>query len=54
MERPALARLLAGVAAGMVDAVIVYKVDLTRSLARRQAQSDGTEGAGVATSRLSA
>jgi DNA invertase Pin-like site-specific DNA recombinase len=33
MERPALARLLAAVAAGTVDAVIVYKVDLTRSLA---------------------
>jgi DNA invertase Pin-like site-specific DNA recombinase len=34
MERPALARLLAAVEAGAVDAVIVYKVDrLTRSLA---------------------
>ena len=34
MERPALARLLADVEAGTIDAVIVYKVDrLTRSLA---------------------
>src|SRR5258708_33146524 len=34
MERPALQRLLADIAAGAVDAVIVYKVDrLTRSLA---------------------
>ena len=34
MERPALARLLAAVAARTIDAVIVYKVDrLTRSLA---------------------
>jgi site-specific DNA recombinase len=33
MERPALQRLLADIAAGAVDAVIVYKVDrLTRSL----------------------
>jgi site-specific DNA recombinase len=33
MERPALRRLLADVAAGAVDAVVVYKVDrLTRSL----------------------
>src|SRR5579872_4789015 len=34
MERPALQRLLADIAAGAIDAVIVYKVDrLTRSLA---------------------
>ncbi len=34
MERPALQRLLADIAAGRVDVVIVYKVDrLTRSLA---------------------
>ena len=33
MARPALARLLAEVEAGTIDAVIVYKVDrLTRSL----------------------
>jgi len=33
MERPALKRLLADIAAGLVDAVVVYKVDrLTRSL----------------------
>src|SRR4051812_12499038 len=33
MERPALRRLLADVAAGTIDAVVVYKVDrLTRSL----------------------
>ena len=32
-ERPALQRLLAGVAAGQIDVVVVYKVDrLTRSL----------------------
>ena len=35
MERPALRRLLADVAARKVDAVVVYKVDrLTRSLTR--------------------
>ena len=34
MDRPALARLLADIAAGRVDVVVVYKVDrLTRSLA---------------------
>jgi len=34
MERPALRRLLADVAAGRVDIVVVYKIDrLTRSLA---------------------
>src|ERR1700693_6072865 len=34
MERPALLRLLAEVAAGRVDVIVVYKVDrLTRSLA---------------------
>ena len=34
MERPALQRLLADIAAGRVDVVVVYKVDrLTRSLA---------------------
>jgi len=34
MERPALQRLLADVAEGLVDVVVVYKVDrLTRSLA---------------------
>jgi DNA invertase Pin-like site-specific DNA recombinase len=34
MERPALQRLLADIAAGLVDTVVVYKVDrLTRSLA---------------------
>src|SRR5207253_2695420 len=33
MDRPALARLLADIAAGRVDAVVVYKVDrLSRSL----------------------
>jgi site-specific DNA recombinase len=34
MERPALKRLLADISSGMVDVVVVYKVDrLTRSLA---------------------
>ncbi len=34
LERPALQRLLADIAAGLVDTVVVYKVDrLTRSLA---------------------
>ena len=34
MERPALQRLLADIAAGKVDVVVVYKIDrLTRSLA---------------------
>src|SRR5437016_10258891 len=34
MERPALQRLLADIAAGRVDTVVVYKIDrLTRSLA---------------------
>ena len=34
MERPALQRLMADVAKGLIDAVVVYKVDrLTRSLA---------------------
>ena len=34
MERPALQRLLADIAAGSIDIVVVYKVDrLTRSLA---------------------
>ena len=34
MERPALQRLLAEVAAGRIDVIVVYKVDrLTRSLA---------------------
>ena len=34
MERPALQRLLADIAAGKIDVVVVYKVDrLTRSLA---------------------
>ena len=34
MERPGLAALLADVAAGRVDVVVVYKIDrLTRSLA---------------------
>src|ERR1700712_619746 len=34
MERPALKRLLADVAAGRVDVIVVYKVDrLTRALA---------------------
>ena len=34
MERPALQRLLADIRAGLVDVVVVYKVDrLTRSLA---------------------
>lgn len=33
MERPGLARLLADVASGLIDIVVVYKVDrLTRSL----------------------
>lgn len=33
MERPALQRLLADIAAGHIDTVVVYKVDrLTRSL----------------------
>ena len=33
MERPALSRLLADIAAGRIDTVVVYKVDrLTRSL----------------------
>ena len=33
MERPALQRLLADIARGQVDVVVVYKVDrLTRSL----------------------
>src|SRR3712207_4814064 len=34
LERPALQRLLADIAAGRIDAVVVYKVDrLTRALA---------------------
>ncbi len=34
MERPALQRLMADIDKGLVDAVVVYKVDrLTRSLA---------------------
>ena len=34
MERPALQRLLADIGEGLVDVVVVYKVDrLTRSLA---------------------
>ena len=34
MDRPALQRLLADVAAGRVDTIVVYKIDgLTRSLA---------------------
>ena len=34
MERPALQRLMADIAKGLIDAVVVYKVDrLTRSLA---------------------
>src|SRR5271169_6017114 len=34
MERPALQRLLADIGSGLIDAVVVYKVDrLTRSLA---------------------
>jgi site-specific DNA recombinase len=34
MDRPALQRLLADIAAGQVDTVVVYKIDrLTRSLA---------------------
>src|SRR6201994_2920698 len=34
MERPALQRLLAEIAAGRVDTIVVYKIDrLTRSLA---------------------
>ena len=34
MERPALHRLLADIAAGRVDTIVVYKIDgLTRSLA---------------------
>src|SRR5262245_48481708 len=34
MERPALKRLLADIGSGMVDVIVVYKVDrLTRSLA---------------------
>ena len=34
MERPALQRLIADIAKGLIDAVVVYKVDrLTRSLA---------------------
>ncbi|MFM9500743.1 recombinase family protein, partial [Streptomyces galilaeus] len=34
MERPALQRLLADVDAGLIDTIIVYKIDrLTRSLA---------------------
>ena len=33
MGRPALQRLLADIAAGRVDTVVVYKIELTRSLA---------------------
>jgi DNA invertase Pin-like site-specific DNA recombinase len=34
LERPALQRLLAGIGEGLIDVVVVYKVDrLTRSLA---------------------
>jgi site-specific DNA recombinase len=34
MERPALSRLLADIEKGLVDVVVVYKIDrLTRSLA---------------------
>jgi DNA invertase Pin-like site-specific DNA recombinase len=51
MERPALTRLLADVAAGAVDVVVVYKVDrLTRSLtdfARIVAVLDGADASFV-------
>ncbi len=41
MERPALKRLLADIEAGLVDCVVVYKVDrLSRSL--WTSASDGT------------
>ncbi|NQW08415.1 MAG: recombinase family protein [Alphaproteobacteria bacterium] len=48
MERPALQRLLADIAAGAVDVVVVYKVDrLTRSLADFAKIVDAFDGKGV-------
>ena len=44
MERPGLKRLLADIAAGTIDTVVVYKIDrLTRSLADF-ARIDGASG----------
>src|SRR5215468_1300448 len=41
MDRPALQRLIADIAAGRVDIVVVYKIDrLTRSLTDRQDRRD--------------
>ena len=48
MERPALQRLLADIAAGRVDTVVVYKVDrLTRSLADFAKIVDAFDAKGV-------
>ena len=48
MERPALKRLLADIAAGRVDTVVVYKVDrLTRSLGDFAKIVEVFEGNGV-------
>jgi site-specific DNA recombinase len=49
LERPALQRLLADIAAGRVDTVVVYKVDrLTRSLADFAKIVDAFDAKGVA------
>lgn len=49
MKRPALGRMLADVAAGRIDAVVVYKVDrLTRSLADFARIIETLEGTGAA------
>jgi len=48
MERPALQRLLADIAAGRIDTVVVYKVDrLTRSLADFAKIVEAFDGKGV-------
>ena len=51
MERPALQRLLADIAAGKVDLIVVYKIDrLTRSLADFAASSSSSTGTRSASS----
>src|SRR6267143_4505479 len=48
MERPALQRLMADIAKGLIDAVVVYKVDrLTRSLADFAKMVEGFDARGV-------
>ncbi len=46
MERPALKRLLDDVRAHRVDVIVVYKVDLTRSLADRPEAENIRQGEG--------